>query len=605
MSRRVKPVRESGSVGRARPSRSKLNFELQRVAGTPAARTAPVALALAHGGDVVALQREPAAIVAVGARRVEVDESPLSGIPEGAHPQAFLPVVPGWWLVSYAFSEAAGRVWHLDLVDSRGDLHWRLSGAVAGVIVRPFSMARFAGGFLVACAGYEGEDGRTVGAGLLLARPEHAAEWLFRAPPDRLLAPSGLRLTDRETLTMADRELHVALEMRPDGEILWEQGRRGEPGEGIALRAPESCVKTRTGYIVVDTMNDRVVEFDRCGRIAWQHDGRGSVPSLARLRDPRDACVTPAAGLLVADSGNGRILEFDVDRRGAPRTVFGPAAPPSSLLSHPRSAMPQGQDGWLVCDTNHHRVLHLGPQGEIRSQIGDGRSGGGERLHWPRVARGARGGHVVVADGLNGRIVTVDERGRFIRDLGTVFNRALGVVHLQDPHDVRVLPNEMLLIVDSSLNAVFEVDSSGAVTWWCGLGRAPELRDPHSAIRIADGRTLIADSGNHRLLLVGGDDESSALPISRKRSTNEDKGVLRFPRAVTVGNGTILAADLDRAVYTVDRSWRCDYLAGPMYGADGLGPIRDMCLMPTGDIVIADTISHRVVRLVPPRGVYR
>ena len=121
-------------------------------------------------------------------------------------------------------------------------------------------------------------------------------------------------------------------------------------------------------------------------------------------------------------------------------------------------------------------------------------------LFWPRCARQLADGGLLIADSRNRRIVEVSAEGFERRQISTL--NGLGPPELDDPHDVKRLPNDHLLITDSSHNVILEVDWSGRIHRAIGVDGAVKLKDPHSAQSLVDGTILVADTGNHRVLFV-------------------------------------------------------------------------------------------------------
>src|SRR5207253_3508742 len=100
-----------------------------------------------------------------------------------------------------------------------------------------------------------------------------------------------------------------------------------------------------------------------------------------------------------------------------------------------------------------------------------------QELFWPRCARRLDGGAVLIADGRNSRVVEVTADGQISKTLERL--DFAGGVALADPHDVRLLPNGHLLIVDAAINLAVEADWQGKVYFAFGTPKGPELDDPH------------------------------------------------------------------------------------------------------------------------------
>ena len=168
-------------------------------------------------------------------------------------------------------------------------------------------------------------------------------------------------------------------------------------------------------------------------------------------------------------------------------------------FSFPRSVETLAGGGLLVCDTAHDRV--------VVAENGAHNPWPLERtaqLFWPRCARMLPSGSLLVADGRNGRVLEVAPSGEVLRGL----DQLDGGLPLDDPHDVRLLPNGP----SADHRCASRARRRGR------LGRA-DLPDGRRRRRPSAQQTaqrpaprqrfvLVCDSGNHRVLWVGADGES-------------------------------------------------------------------------------------------------
>jgi hypothetical protein len=401
--------------------------------------------------------------------------------------------------------------WTLAIIDESNATRWSDAPVdILGTRFTPWSVAELPGGVLVlGLTAYGNARGNAEGGGLARFDPlSGEACWIWRPGPSELRAPASLSLTPKGTLLVADSDLHHVSEISLEGRVLWRYGTTGVPGTDPGkLRAPEDCVSTEAGVLIADTMNDRVLEVDRDGRNIWSF-GRPLRPMGPQadwpLADPRSVRRLASGNILVADTGNGRVIE--VTREGAIAACWGRRQVGSRLFSFPRTVERRPGARWLVTDGNHHRVVELDRDAAVCWQYGDGLPGVGERLHWPRCARTMSSGRILIADGINGRILEVDTAARIHREVHVLRLQSGVEVALQDPHDVHELPGGHLLCVDSQLHAVLEIDRNDQVAWCYGLDNRGEwthaLIDPHQAIRTEDSSTAITDAFNHRILWV-------------------------------------------------------------------------------------------------------
>lgn len=202
---------------------------------------------------------------------------------------------------------------------------------------------------------------------------------------------------------------------------------------------PEGLRESGQIYYTHSPEEDVLFGFNSLGEVLW-HWGRESERSLdqpVQLHDLGDS-------LLVLDNGNERILEIDKASREIRRRWRG-------QLSQPLSACLTPEGFLLVADTGQQRL------------------------------------------------VVIDESGRELWDYAAP-DRAI-----QDPRFVTVTPENTILFADAGLHMISEISREGKVLWSYGragfAGEEPEkLNQPAFALRREDGSTLIADSGNHRLI---------------------------------------------------------------------------------------------------------
>jgi hypothetical protein len=324
------------------------------------------------------------------------------------------------------------------------------------------------------------------------------------------------------------------VELDCDGHVLWSGVESlvtiGIPSSMQLL--PDGCI------LIADEFHHVVWQLSRSGSstIRWGHWHSPSA-SVGDLHRPRWAQLLPDGTLLIADSNNGRILV--VDRAGHATSL----RLKNKALFSPSSVKRLENDNYLICDAGSRCVFELDSRGQVMPQygslkvrkrsfslprsvqyLGDHRylvantaqdtivgidRRGMRELHvnshcglsWPRAARKTKDRTVLIADGRNSRVVELSSRGNELRQLKQCRYKD-EFLTLQDPHDVRLQSNQNVLIVDSPQNLVIETDWNGRAAWIIGRDNGVELLDPHSAQQLPDGRIMIADTRNHRIVLV-------------------------------------------------------------------------------------------------------
>jgi len=153
-------------------------------------------------------------------------------------------------------------------------------------------------------------------------------------------------------------------------------------------------------------------------------------------------------------------------------------------------------------------------------------------------------GNVLVADDYLHAVFELDREGRTVWRYGEPKNPASDPHHLSAPKCVRSLSEGRRLIADSGNHRVLLVQGDR-----CLRSVAPgdaDLRSPAFADESPSGSTLICDSGNRRIVEIDADGAGTRCwgsTLARRRSFS-------FPRSIEVREGRLLVADTahDRVV---------------------------------------------------------
>lgn len=420
--------------------------------------------------------------------------------------------------------------------------------------------------------------------------------WRLREA-SRFGAPGGLQKLHNGHVLFADEVRHLAVEVAPDGSIAWSLGRRGDPSAAVdRLSSPRSIQEAHGGErVIADTRNHRILGVEPSGRV------RAIMPRTDSFTSPSYSVRLDNGNYLVADTGNRRALE--VKATGDVVWEIGHPIAVERAFSFPRSIEPTIQGGVLIADTGNNRLVETNGGGLTQLPAGDDAN-----LFWPRAATRTPRGSIVIADGRNSRIVELAPDGRVIRELNAV--RLDGATPFDDPHDVRALSNDRLLIVDAPLGLVVECDWEGEVHRVVGRDGHDELKDPHSAQPIGEGRWLIADTGNDRLLVVGANGRESR-EISGVFGLDGERRLHRPRFAHRVEPGVIAIADTghNRILAMDDEGrflWEVDAIDHPRL--QGLDQPRWLYLLGPRELLVCDHYHHRILHLVddgeglsPPR----
>lgn len=207
----------------------------------------------------------------------------------------------------------------------------------------------------------------------------------------------------------------------------------------------------------------------------------------------------------------------------------------------------------FVADTGNHRIVHLSgvDAPKVISVLGGRASGTGAGMFArPSEAIADESGQVIVADTGNHRIQVFDQDGRSLAVWGRAVRGApksgSGVGEFASPRGVGVGKDGRIVVADTGNNRVQShsplAPTSNRSAGW-EVWPVPVLDDP---LRIGNyrmpagiavdqtGRTLIADSGNHRIVVRNADARTWESWGGRAGTAS---GEFVMPMAISIGPG--------------------------------------------------------------------
>ena len=236
-------------------------------------------------------------------------------------------------------------------------------------------------------------------------------------------------------------------------------------------------------------------------------------------------------------------------------------------------------------------LLIVSPDGEITERLGLSRFS--KRM--PRFVRWTRRQTfllVFLNRSQDFDVVEIDRLGRLLWFLPSSA-RSVGIVG-----SVQWLPSDTLLIADPFRHVAVELDRQGRVVWQFGesgypAGSFSRLANPGSALCLANGRRLIADTRNHRILVV--DADGSALPIEIREASLSDPTY-----ADETEYGHYLVCDTgNRRVIELDRQGHIVWQYGQTIASRRhLSYPRSVELTGPDRYLVADTANDRIVEIV-------
>lgn len=406
--------------------------------------------------------------------------------------------------------------------------------------------------------------------------------WLYRRAAGDLFSPSSLAI-GTESLYVVDSTDHVLLALA-GSRLRLLVGAPGSPGRAPDRLNSPSGVSARDGLLFVsDSRNQRVQVFDEGGSLLSTL-GAESSGSARRLKDPRSALPSPTGGVFVADPGYRSVTRWSVCP-AAEEHRWGPAPPGGMALSFPRS-FDVSRGGLWIADSNHNRVL--GVQDDPRRPGTTIDRAAGTELSWPRSARwNPSQSLVAVSDGLNRRVVVLDEANDAVAELNS---STLGLP-MEDPHDARWLSDTELVITDSAAAVVSLVDLGKRVAW-----ASSDFVDPHHAAIHRD-TVLVADPELSAIVVLDIATGRRIRVIDSLTAPDGSVFPLTRPRTCRATRDGVVIADESGRVFFTDSSLCLEYSWDGRYQLDGnteqLRAPRDIGVV--GSTLIASDYRNDIV----------
>ena len=262
-------------------------------------------------------------------------------------------------------------------------------------------------------------------------------------------------------------------------------------------------------------------------------------PSETGIPAPRSLCVATNGELYVLDT-IGRVLVYGADGALAREWSM-----PETSVGRPEGIVELRDGSILVADTHYHRLVRFSPDGEVLSMWGRKGEGPGEFIYPVAVTQDPEGFIYVAEYGGNDRIQVFRETGEVVRSFGSfgtgegqlqrcsglafmegrlyvadaINNRVQvytpqgelvasytrpGDVAFRFPYDIAVTAAGTLAVIEYTAGRITEINPDGSLVGRYGrTGRGEgAFATPWGIAAGADGRIFVADTGNHRIVVV-------------------------------------------------------------------------------------------------------
>ena len=410
----------------------------------------------------------------------------------------------------------------------------------------------------------------------------------------QLNLPYGLALDSAGNVYVADLGNQRVRRITPDGIIttVAGTGRKASSPDGAAptdtsLLSPRNVAVDAAGNLyIAEFEGHRVRKLTPDGKLSTVagtgvagSSGDGSRASAAQIDYPAGMAFDRAGGLYFADSGNNAVRKLYADGtigtvlgRNPDTTLFSPLA----VAVDPAGTLYVGDSTFVVrAYTTAGKWIGYAGNG-VPSFSGDGGPAASAALTSVNDLAADLNGNLFIADAV--RLRRVDPLGIIVTVAGDGYLHSVGdggpatSAQLFQPSALALDSAGNLFIADSGTQRIRQVLHDGTMTTLAGTGTAARgaadgspaasvaLNTPMGVAMDSSGNVLVADTYNHRVLLV--------TPAHAIRSV--------------AGTGTGGASPEGT----------------PPLVAQLRGP-RAVCADRTGTLYIVDTSNHRVLRLSP------
>jgi len=262
------------------------------------------------------------------------------------------------------------------------------------------------------------------------------------------------------------------------------------PSSGRFLPAPRGLYSDEDDNVFVLDDAGRVLVYSSQGQLIQQWEmpefAAGKPEGIWKMRDGRVA---------VADTHYHRVVIFNPD--GSVSHMFGTQGTgpcqfvfPVSIAQDPKGFLYVGEYGDM------QRIQKFQPDGTYVLEFGRHGAGDGEFQRPSGMAW--HDGQIYAVDAFNNRIQVFSEDGKFVRVVSLPEKSA----PLEYPYDIRVTRDNLLYVIENKSARLTVMRADGTIVGRFGqAGRGlNQFYQPWDLTVLNDGRILIADTGNHRLV---------------------------------------------------------------------------------------------------------
>ena len=261
---------------------------------------------------------------------------------------------------------------------------------------------------------------------------------------------------------------------------------------GQKLHGPVGVAASRSGELyVVDAGNSRLLKFS--DNLAPLREAGGYGGQTGLFDQPAYLTVDNDLNLYVTDVGNRRICRYNTRMEFVDEIAFSDNDDPFAFGEPSGVAVSAYGELW-VADRTDNRIAVFDNVGRFDRYVG-GYGYRGKQLYEPSKVIARSRDRFIVCDPGNHRLVEYNQYGDYLRTL------AADVVD----YPVAVTADRNIIwVLDATAGEVVAMNNEGGIELTIGAllpGTGMALRNPSDLCLLNEGRLVIADTGNNRLLV--------------------------------------------------------------------------------------------------------
>lgn len=219
------------------------------------------------------------------------------------------------------------------------------------------------------------------------------------------------------------------------------------------LSNPHSAYPVKNGDVMIaDTGNNRVIEVNRRGHIAWDTDdlrgghgkfGQGRLSDGTHLNYPNDAKPLANGDVMISCREQNRVIV--INRKGKVLREV-------TSLHGQHNPVPLSHGDLLIPDSDWNEVVEVNQSNRIVWRYGGPRS---SDLSWPRSAVPLSSSDILVTDSGHNRVIEITRSGSVVH----AWN------NLARPYAAVPSGNGSIIVGDGPSSGLVELNSRGQITW--------------------------------------------------------------------------------------------------------------------------------------------